>query len=142
MALPVTMTTKCWAHCLPFNFSFCISGTILWEPPYLSQGFACHLHNEILGPLSAFQCPSLHSRPGTMRVTVPEPWLCLSPSRQIAGPIVCLSISLHSGHDTMGGTTLELSIGLPPSRQNARPIVCLPMSFFALQARYYGSHRI
>ena len=87
-------------------------------------------HNEILGPLFAFQCPSLHPRHGTMGVTVLELCLCLSLSWQNAGLIVCLSIvflcipgtlpweSLYLGHrfachrhDKMPGWLLALAAG-------------------------------
>ena len=96
MALPVTVTSKCWAYCLPFNFFLCIPGTILWDSLYLSHGFASHRHCQMLGLLCAFQFLSLHSRHNTIGVTVLEPWLRLSLSRRNAWPIVCLSISVFA----------------------------------------------
>ena len=146
IALPITVTTKCWAYCLPLVFFLCVPGTIRWESPYLSHGFACHLHNEILGPLSAFHCLCLHSRHGTMGVTVPESCLCLPPSQRNAGPIVCLSIfslcipgmlpweSPYLGHrfachrhDKMPGWLLALAAGpiRPTLDTSAGLLACL-----------------
>ena len=90
------MWAKCCAHCLSPTVFLCITGTILWEPLYLSHGFACHHHNKMLGLLSAFQFLALHFRHDTMGVTVPEPWLCLTPSQRNSGPTVCVSLSLFA----------------------------------------------
>ncbi len=76
MALPATILANYWAYCLPSNFFLCIPGTVLWEPPYLIHGFACHHHGRMFGLLSALQLLSLHFRHDTMGVTVLEPWLC------------------------------------------------------------------
>ena len=74
------------ASCLPFKFSLCIPGTILWEPLCRIYGFACHQQGKMMDPLLAFQLLSLHSRHDTMGATVSESWLCSSPSQQNDGP--------------------------------------------------------
>ena len=128
-----------------FQLFLCMPSTILWESPYLSHGFACHRHGKIRGLLPAFPSLSLHTRQGAMGVTVIESWLCLSPSRRLAGPIACLSIfvSLHPRHNPMGLTVLEPWLCLPGfachRHEEMLGLLSLPFNqrlLFAFQARY------